>query len=213
MKNLVKNLIRLKKDKKMGKQLELTVVGLGNVLSADDGIGVKLVYALEGLSPVKTRKDIKTIDGGVGGLRLLNVLEESAAVLAIDAADIKREPGTAELILPKQVLGENIQFSLHDLGFAQTIKLLEKFFKRPACCIYAIQPAVIEQSETLSSTLIDSFDRLLEEIKILLENWTKYKNRIKERIRDKKIDPAERDKALYSCLKGILKVNSGKDPT
>ncbi len=183
-------------------ELKLTVLGLGNTLNADDGIGVKLIYALQDLSEY-SNTDIEFIDAGVGGLRLLNLLEDTPALLAIDSASMGIEPGESKLILPEQISLEDANFSLHDIGFAQTIFLSEKFFTRPATCIYAIQPARIEQSETLSYELADKFDSLIEKTKTYLDNWNKNKNIFQKYILEEDINL--KDRILYNCLINSIK--------
>ncbi len=79
----------------------ILVLGVGNVLLRDEGIGVHVVRALETLA---VRGDIELtprtslLDGGTLGLRLLPLIWDARAVLLIDAVDLGRTPGTVEVI-------------------------------------------------------------------------------------------------------------------
>ena len=174
----------------------LVVLGLGNVLSGDDGIGVRLVNAISE-TPLPS---VECIDAGVAGLRLLNLLEEIPAILAIDSAQMDLEPGAFRWIRPGQISKEQSgnKFSLHDLGFAQTLAMAEQFFSRPATVILAIQPETVEQSDQLSATLQDAFPQLLNELQKALENWETHRHKFGQVLLE--TDMNKKDMLLLSCL-------------
>jgi hydrogenase maturation protease len=79
----------------------LVVIGIGNILLRDDGVGVHVVNALRRLAdhgtltlPVGTR----LVDGGTLGVDLLPEIDGARAVLFVDAADLGRAPGTVATI-------------------------------------------------------------------------------------------------------------------
>jgi hydrogenase maturation protease len=79
----------------------LLVLGVGNVLLGDDGVGVHAIRALERLAerdPLALPPGTSLVDGGTLGLGLLPVLSDARAVLLIDAADLGRSPGSVEAI-------------------------------------------------------------------------------------------------------------------
>ncbi len=177
---------------------KLTVLGLGNILSGDDGIGVRLIQELEKES--HKFADVEFVDAGVGGLRLLNLLEEVPAVLIVDSAEMNLRAGDSRIILPNQ-LAENQGekgFSLHDISFAQTLMMAERFFSRPATVIFAIQPKSIEQSSELSEELEQAFGKIKQKLSEILTNWSKNKNMFDKVLLE--TDIHEKDKILLECL-------------
>jgi hydrogenase maturation protease len=74
----------------------LVVIGIGNVLLRDDGVGVHVVEALRGLAgrgEVALPAGTRLVDGGTLCLELLPEIDASRAVLFVDAADLGRAPG------------------------------------------------------------------------------------------------------------------------
>jgi len=79
----------------------ILVLGLGNVLLRDDGVGVHVVRALQGLAErgeLALPAGATLVDGGTLGLELLPLLSDAAAVLVVDVVDLDREPGSLAII-------------------------------------------------------------------------------------------------------------------
>jgi hydrogenase maturation protease len=73
------------------------VIGLGNVLLGDDGVGVRVVEAMlaaAGTDPAATRPATRLVDGGTLGLGLLRFMDGARSLLLVDAVDLSRPPGT-----------------------------------------------------------------------------------------------------------------------
>ncbi|MBC7247184.1 MAG: HyaD/HybD family hydrogenase maturation endopeptidase [Actinobacteria bacterium] len=103
------------------------VIGLGNELHGDDGVGVHAVRRLRGRLPA----DVELVEGGVLGLDLLPYLEGRRKVVFIDGIDAGEEPGAVfrfpALEAPRG--GTAPPVSVHDLGFYELIgaaQLLEQ---------------------------------------------------------------------------------------
>jgi hydrogenase maturation protease len=140
----------------------LTVLGLGNILMSDEGVGVRLMEALRDSRPWPP--DVLFVDGGTGGLRLLNVVEEAAALAVFDAADMNLPPGEFRIITPQQLAdaSDEHRLSLHDVSFTETLRLCKGFLQAPDNVrILAIQPASIDPGRDLSETVRTAFPRLL----------------------------------------------------
>ncbi|MFA5863387.1 MAG: hydrogenase maturation protease [Phycisphaerae bacterium] len=180
------------------KKDRLAVLGLGNILRGDDGIGVRLVKELTSeLSPSPL---VELIDAGVGGLRLLNWFDDASAVLAVDSAQMNLTPGSHQWIIPSQLASkQDIAFTLHDLDFAQTLWYAEKFFSRPPTVIFAIQPQTIDQSERLSQPLNDALPHLLNHLRQALENWTSQCQQFQKALTGEAAMD-QKDKLLLACL-------------
>jgi hydrogenase maturation protease len=68
------------------------VLGLGNILLGDEGVGVRIIERL--LEQVDFPEEVQVLDGGTLGLDLLPYLEDAARLLVVDAAQARKPPGT-----------------------------------------------------------------------------------------------------------------------
>lgn len=75
----------------MGESKTITVLGLGNVLLKDEGFGVHFVRWFQGRHCLGS--DVRIIDGGTLGYRLLDIVTESSTLIVIDAIKLDEEPG------------------------------------------------------------------------------------------------------------------------
>ena len=79
----------------------LVVLGLGNVLLGDDGVGVRVVEALGQLverDPGAVPRGTRLLDGGTLGLGLLGSIDGARALVVVDAVNIGRLPGTVTVL-------------------------------------------------------------------------------------------------------------------
>ena len=141
---------------------ELTVLGIGNILMKDEGVGVRLLEA------VQARRDwpdtIEFIDGGAGGLGLLNVIESAEKMAVFDAAEMNLTPGEHRVITPAQIVDEPMddRISMHDEPLSETLKLCEQFSRRPETIqIMVIQPKSIDFGRSFSPEIEAAFDKLV----------------------------------------------------
>ena len=74
------------------------ILGLGNYLMGDEGLGVHLARALENQ---EWPDEVEIVDGGTGGFLLMNQIESYEHVIMIDATMDNKKPGTINLIKPK----------------------------------------------------------------------------------------------------------------
>ncbi len=142
---------------------KLTVLGIGNILMRDEGIGALLAEAVK--IAHDWPKDVEFVDGGAGGLNLLNIIESADRLIVFDAAEMQLHPGGYRIISPQQLPAELPQHrvSMHDVPFLETLNLCENFAKRPEdVTIMAIQPGNIEFGRELSQELSSSFGKLVE---------------------------------------------------
>ncbi len=79
----------------------IVVIGIGNVLLGDDGVGVRAVEALGRMAeadPGVLPRGTRLLDGGTLGLNLLNDLDDARALILVDAVDLGRAPGTVSVM-------------------------------------------------------------------------------------------------------------------
>ena len=107
----------------------ILVLGIGNVLWADEGFGVRCIEAMA--DSLALPPSVTLLDGGTQGLYLLPFLEEAEALIVFDAVDYGLPPGTIKVVEGDEVpafLGAR-KMSLHQTGFQEVIataQLLER---------------------------------------------------------------------------------------
>lgn len=129
----------------------IVVIGVGNLLLKDEGIGIHAVKALEEMN---LPRDVKIIDGGTAP-DLIAYTEAGDKLIIIDAAKAGGEPGTIYRLLPRDLSEENGGvISAHELGVAQNLRLLSLTGNEPGeIVIIGIEPKEIDWGTELSAEL------------------------------------------------------------
>ena len=106
----------------------IVVLGIGNVLWADEGFGVRCVEALQRqwtFAEGEGLPEVQLIDGGTQGLYLIQHVQAAARLLILDAIDYGLAPGTLHQVETEEVprfLGAK-KMSLHQTGFQEVLML------------------------------------------------------------------------------------------
>jgi len=148
----------------------IVVLGLGNPLMADDGIGVELVERLAQEAGRYPAADI--IDAGTGGMSVLHMIEGRRKAILIDSAHMGETPGTIRRFTPEEVRSAKIlaHQSLHEADLLRVLTLAEQLGQAPeTMVIFGIQPQVVEPRQGVSGILLDRVDHYLTEIRSELE--------------------------------------------
>ncbi len=147
------------------------VIGMGNLLLRDEGVGVHAVEALK--RKYDFPEEVHLLDGGTLGLDLLHLIEGMDRVLFVDAVELRKEPGTIAL-----VEGEDLpsflepKLSLHQVGLSDLLFASSFRGTRPAeIALVGIQPETLEIGLELSKTVMDRFEQLLQAIVEKLREW------------------------------------------
>ncbi|MHC4387066.1 MAG: HyaD/HybD family hydrogenase maturation endopeptidase [Planctomycetota bacterium] len=112
-----------------GSLSSIVVLGIGNILLSDEGIGVRVV---EELLKVQVPKEAEVIDGGTSGADLLDVICNRRKVIVIDAVDADVPPGTILRMKPEEVNGGTSGgVSLHELGIIETLAMAKMLDSSP----------------------------------------------------------------------------------
>ncbi len=143
----------------MGKQ---AVIGIGNPLRGDDGVGPRVVEELQRRT---LPENVSLLDGGTGGLGLLSLLENGwQRVILVDAADVGRAPGEFVRFTPDQVRMARTEhaLSIHNAGLSDALALADALGRRlPQMVIFGVQPGVIGWREGLSAPVEAAVPRLV----------------------------------------------------
>ncbi|WP_110970201.1 HyaD/HybD family hydrogenase maturation endopeptidase [Pseudomonas huaxiensis] len=103
----------------------ITVLGIGNLLWADEGFGVRCVEALQ--QRYEFADNVTLIDGGTLGLYLIQHVQQADYLLIFDAVDYSLAPGTLKFVADDEVprfLGVK-KLSLHQTGFQEVLILAQ----------------------------------------------------------------------------------------
>jgi hydrogenase maturation protease len=152
------------------------VLGLGNTLNRDEGLGVHAMKALEehcqSLSG-RVSPEIEFLDGGVLGLNLLPWVEESSHLLVLDAIDASQPPGTViELQRDEIPLFTGIKVSDHQVTFQEVLGLASfRGHLPPFLHLIGLQPADISTGIDLSPVAIAGLPEVVSRGAALLGRW------------------------------------------
>ncbi len=140
------------------------ILGLGNPLRGDDGVGVYVVQELETRA---LSEGVELVDGGTQGLGIIPLLEGRQRVILVDAADVGRSPGEfVRFGLDEgRLLGEDRHLAIHYAGLrdalllAQALKMLP-----PEVIIYGVQPVSTQWDSALSPQVEAILPKLVEAV-------------------------------------------------
>jgi hydrogenase maturation protease len=125
------------------------VLGLGNTLHSDDGIGPQAVERLR--NDPRVPKDVALIEGGTLGLELLTYIWDCSYLLVLDAVDVGQPPGTLVRMSSQELQTLPGKGSVHQLGVADLLVALRVLANRtPDVVLLGVQPASIEWGTELS---------------------------------------------------------------
>ena len=134
------------------------VVGIGNVLLRDEGVGVQVVRELDRLSRrglLDVPPGTRFVDGGTLGLDLLPLIGGATVLVLIDAVDLRLPPGSVTVIRGDRIegtLGGHV--SPHQVGVADLVATARLLGVWPAeASLVGIQPAEIEMGLRLSPSV------------------------------------------------------------
>ena len=143
---------------------KILIMGIGNWLMQDEGIGVHLARHLESES---LPEGVDVLDGGTGGFHLLEYFELYPYVIIVDATLDGKEPGTIRAIQPRFAADFPQAMSTHDIGLKDLVGALHLTGRLPKIKLYVVSiRSIQEQGIELSSDL----DGKLEELTGLIFN-------------------------------------------
>jgi hydrogenase maturation protease len=125
------------------------VLGLGNTLHSDDGIGPQAIERLR--SDPRVPADVSLIEGGTLGLELLTYIWDCSYLLVLDAVDVGQAPGTLVRMSGQELQTLPGTGSVHQLGVADLLVALRVLASRtPEVVLLGVQPANTEWGTELS---------------------------------------------------------------
>jgi len=149
---------------------ETIVLGLGNLVHADDGAGVHAIHALQ--KDERVPPGVTLIDGGTQGLALLGLISCAQRVLVIDAIDAGEPAGTLLRFEGKALRGLPGKSSIHQLGFADMMIALELLGESPGeVLVIGVQPGSTEWGAELTPVVEKALQGLVDCVIAELKAW------------------------------------------
>ena len=150
---------------------KILVLGLGNILLRDEGVGVHAVNTVR--ERCAFPPSVQVIDGGTLGLDLLHFFEDKDRVLIVDAVDFKKEPGHIGLIedddIPSTLFAK---LSVHHIGLSDILYAAKlKGITPSKMCLIGVQPASLELGLSMTDVLQERLEAVIETILQKLKEW------------------------------------------
>ena len=155
----------------MYQEHRVTILGLGNILLSDEGVGVHVVNEFQKRYEVPPYVEI--VDGGAAGLDLIPFIEGREKVVMVDAVNFDREPGYIDVLENEQIPVRLTQkASMHHLGLMDVLCIVRMSGNVPReLCIIGIQPKSLELGIDMTPEIWDKQEALIERLVKKLHEW------------------------------------------
>jgi hydrogenase maturation protease len=151
---------------------QVLILGIGNILMGDEGVGVHCIRHLEGKS---LPPNAVLIDGGTGGFNLLGYFTEYPRIIMIDATMDGKPDGTVTVLHPKFSSDFPKSLGAHDIGLKDLVESATILGKMPETILLTVSISAMEAMDmTLSAPVAAALDVLYAKIVELFPNEANY---------------------------------------
>lgn len=152
--------------------MKTLVLGIGNTLLTDEGVGVHVLGHLGGDG---LPEDVELLDGGTLSFTLAGPIEEAEALVVVDAANLKSPPGTLQVFEGEAMdafLMSNRKSSVHEVGLTdlRAIAILAGHWPERRALV-AIQPQAVGWGEEPTPAVAAAIPGAALAIQNLIRNW------------------------------------------
>jgi hydrogenase maturation protease len=148
------------------------VLGIGNTLLSDEGAGVHALRRLQAQGGVA---NVELIDGGTLSFTLAGPIEESDALVVIDAAELGAEPGAIRVFEGEEMdrfLGGSRTRSVHEVGLLDLMAIAALAGRLPERrALVGIQPQALGWGDAPSAPVAQAIPVACDRTRELLERW------------------------------------------
>lgn len=152
--------------------MKILVLGIGNTLLTDEGVGV---HVLERLGTDSLPNDVDLLDGGTLSFTLAGPIEEAEALVVVDAANLKSSPGTLKVFKGEAMdafLMGNIKSSVHEVGLTDLRAIAMLAGHWPARrALVAIQPRAVDWGDFPTADVAAAIPAAAQAVRDLIEEW------------------------------------------
>ena len=153
------------------------VLGIGNTLLSDEGLGIHLLHYLQTQNP--TLHSVTWLDGGTLSFTLAPVIEDHENLIVLDAAQLNEPPGTVRLLEGEEMdrfVGYGKR-SVHEVGLVDLMAIARLQDSLPVHrALLGIQPARLGWGESLSNTVSSVIPDAASQVMDLLYRWESIAN-------------------------------------
>src|SRR4030042_3147232 len=142
-------------------QKPILILGIGNILLKDEGLGVHVVQRMKDIA---LPPDVEVMDGGTMGIDLLYYIEGRKKVIVIDVVNADGTPGTLYRFTDKDLEDKKgMLFSAHDIDFSDVLKTAQLFGNKPEEVVFiGIKPEEISEGIGLSPCIEERIPKIIE---------------------------------------------------
>src|SRR5208282_1170358 len=143
---------------------KVLVLGVGNLLLKDDGVGVHLINALR---ETQFPDNVQLIDAGVVSHQLISLFHETDYLILVDAVSANDVPGSLYRFTPDDIdfLQSGYKMSLHEMTLVDILQMAEMTGAKPEAVIIGIQPKDVS---SWSLELSDEVQAVVPRVKALV---------------------------------------------
>jgi hydrogenase maturation protease len=148
----------------------ILIVGIGNIIMMDEGIGV---YAIRELEKLNLPSTVTILDAGTDVFKIMSCEQNFDMVIIVDAVQKKDIPGTIHRMSLDEIETEPTQNNLHQISFVEALglmKLSSSNIKNAKVILYGIEPETITFGVGLSPMVQRSLNLLIDIILNEIEN-------------------------------------------
>jgi hydrogenase maturation protease len=133
----------------------ITIMGIGNPLMRDEGIGVRVVETLG--ADLAFPENVTLVDAGTMGMGILNLFQDCDYMLVVDAVDGTDEPpGTVVRLSPEEIAPNQVMHSLHDVRLIDVMAAAQLMGVHPSVECVGIQVADMSGMEIRLSPQVEA---------------------------------------------------------
>jgi hydrogenase maturation protease len=148
------------------------ILGLGNALLADEGVGVEVIRRLK--AELAHRDDLRFLDGGTLSFTLAGAIADSGRLIVVDAAALGAAPGTVR-VLEGDAMDRQLRTrgkGVHEVSLGDLMDMARLTASLPARrAIVGIQPSKIDWGAQLTPTLEVAVPTAMAAVRDLIARW------------------------------------------
>lgn len=152
---------------------KITILGIGNTLFSDEGVGIHLLPLLE--SALNEYDNVEIIEGLTDGMRLLGPVEDAENLIIIDAINAGKKGGTIITLFGDEIPAYfGVKMSIHQLGFQEVLlaaKMRERYPKQIA--MFGMQPTSLELGIELTEVNREKLPELAQAVIAQVNEWSR----------------------------------------
>ena len=142
---------------------DIAIIGIGNILLQDDGVGVHVIKQLENEN---LPSNIELVDAGTSTLDTLGLFLDYEKVIVVDCLRAGLQPGTIYKIKPEDIKSHKKEsLSIHDVQILDVVNMSNMMNKYPEVIIFGIEPEKIALDLEMTETMISKIPEIIYHIK------------------------------------------------